>query len=47
MEYLIRGGMSGRDLFFNHPGWMTNFRGTIHTEEEIDKVKKLLEAESK
>lgn len=27
MEYIIRKPMSGKDLFFNHPGWMTHFRG--------------------
>lgn len=27
MEFVLRGGNTGRDLFFNHPGWMTTFEG--------------------
>lgn len=27
VEYFFRGGMSGRDLYFNHPGWMGNWKG--------------------
>lgn len=27
IEYLLAGGTSGRDLYFNHPGWMTSFKG--------------------
>lgn len=27
IEYFLRGGKSGRDLYFNHPGWMGNFKG--------------------
>lgn len=27
VEYFLRGGKSGRDLYFNHPGWMGNFDG--------------------
>lgn len=26
-EYILKGGASGRDLYFNHPGWMTSFEG--------------------
>lgn len=27
IEYFLRGGKSGRELYFNHPGWMGSFRG--------------------
>ena len=27
VEFRLRGGSSGRDLYFNHPGWMGNFTG--------------------
>lgn len=27
IEYGLRGGASGRDLYFNHPGWMDNWKG--------------------
>ena len=27
VEFLLRGGQSGRTIYFNHPGWMGNFQG--------------------
>ena len=27
VEFILRGGLTGRDLYFNHPGWMGNFKG--------------------
>lgn len=27
MEFFLRGGKSGRSIFFNHPGWMRSWRG--------------------
>ena len=27
VEFILRGGQSGRDLYFNHPGWMGSFAG--------------------
>lgn len=27
VEFILRGGQTGRDLYFNHPGWMGNFKG--------------------
>jgi hypothetical protein len=29
MEYMLRGGASGRDIYFNHPGWMGSFKGSF------------------
>lgn len=27
MEFVLRGGESGRIIYFNHPGWMGSFKG--------------------
>lgn len=27
LEYVLRGGRSGRDIFLNHPGWSGTFKG--------------------
>lgn len=27
VEYLLRGGSSGREIYFNMPGWMNSFKG--------------------
>ena len=27
MEFILRGGNTGRDLYFNHPNWMGSFKG--------------------
>jgi hypothetical protein len=27
VEYILKGGMSGRDIYFNCPGWMISFEG--------------------
>lgn len=27
MEYLLRGGSSGREIYLNHPGWMIDWKG--------------------
>jgi len=27
VEYILKGGLSGKNLYFNHPGWMNNFKG--------------------
>lgn len=29
VEHILREGQSGRDLYFNHPGWMKSFKGTF------------------
>lgn len=29
VEYILRGGFSSKDLFFNCPGWMNDFRGPL------------------
>lgn len=27
VEYILKGGISGRTIYFNHPGWMSDFKG--------------------
>jgi hypothetical protein len=27
VEFLLQGGKSGKDIMFNHPGWMKSFEG--------------------
>ena len=27
IEFMLRGGITGRDLYFNHPGWMRDWKG--------------------
>lgn len=29
VEYIVRGGMSGRDIYFNHPEWQGTYIGTM------------------
>ena len=28
VEYILRGGTTGKDIYFNHTGWHTDFRGS-------------------
>jgi len=29
IEFILRGGKTGRVLYFNHPGWMRSFKGEM------------------
>ena len=29
VEWILRGGNSGKDIYFNHPGWFRSFKGTM------------------
>lgn len=29
VEYILRGGQSSRDIYFNHPNWMGSYEGTL------------------
>ena len=29
VEYILKGGISGRDILFNHPNWMGSFAGSL------------------
>lgn len=38
MEYLLRDPMSGREIYFNHPGWMTNFKGEFVLVDGLQRI---------
>lgn len=29
VEYILKGGVSGKDIYFNHPGWFRNWKGSM------------------
>jgi uncharacterized protein with ParB-like and HNH nuclease domain len=29
LEYILQNGESGKDIYFNHPNWMTSFKGRL------------------
>jgi hypothetical protein len=43
IEYVLRGGISGRDIFWNCPGWMGNFRGPMELVDGKQRVTAVLE----
>ena len=38
MEYLIREPMSGKEIYFNHPGWMSNFKGEFVLVDGLQRI---------
>ena len=38
IEYLLRGGTSGRVLYFNHPGWMGSFEGDFVCVDGLQRI---------
>ena len=50
VEFILRGGKSSRDLFFNHPGWTTDFHGSMQLvdgKQRMEAVRKFLRNELK
>lgn len=48
VEYILRGGKSSRDLYFNHPGWMRSFKGDfvlVDGKQRLEAVRKFLSNE--
>jgi hypothetical protein len=48
MEFLLQGGQSGRDIYFNHPGWQTSYEGEmvlVDGLQRITAIKKFLNDE--
>jgi len=48
VEYLLRGGMSARVLYFNHPGWMKSFKGQmviVDGKQRLEAMRKFLRDE--
>lgn len=45
VEFILRGGQSSRDIYFNCPGWMGDFRGPlvlVDGKQRIEAVRKFL-----
>ena len=38
IEYLLRGGRSGRDVYFNMPGWMVEFNGKFVCVDGLQRI---------
>ncbi|MBR0312818.1 MAG: DUF262 domain-containing protein [Oscillospiraceae bacterium] len=38
VEFIPRGGMTGRDLYFNHPGWMVDFEGEFVCVDGLQRI---------
>lgn len=45
VEYQLRGGISSKDIYFNHPGWNTNYEGTLELvdgKQRLEAVRKFM-----
>lgn len=50
VEYLLSGGTSGRELYFNQPGWMGDFKGdfvVVDGKQRIQAIMRFLKNEIK
>ena len=48
VEYLLRGGMSARVLYFNHPGWQRDWKGQmviVDGKQRLEALRKFLRDE--
>ena len=43
IEFLLRGGRSSRDIYFNHPGWMRDFEGDFVCVDGLQRLTSVLE----
>ena len=49
-EFILRGGKSARDIYINHPGWMTDWNGDmvlVDGKQRIEAVRRFLHNEIK
>lgn len=42
IEYLLRGGKSARIVYFNHPGWMTSFKGDFVCVDGLQRITSII-----
>lgn len=42
IEYLLRGGTTGRDLYFNHPGWFRDWGGEYVCVDGLQRITAIL-----
>jgi hypothetical protein len=50
VEFILRGGRSGLDIYFNHPGWMIDFKGPfviVDGKQRLNAVMRFLNNEIK
>ena len=38
IEFILRGGLTGRDLYFNQPGWMADFTGPFVCVDGLQRI---------
>jgi len=38
LEYVMRGGESGKNVYFNHPNWMGSFKGTLQCVDGLQRI---------
>jgi len=43
IEWMLRGGRSGRDVYFNHPGWMNDFKGEFIVVDGKQRISAILD----
>lgn len=43
LEYCLRGGISGRDIYWNCPGWMSDFRGPMELVDGKQRITAVLQ----
>jgi hypothetical protein len=43
IEYIMMGGTSGRQIYFNHPGWMSNFKGNFVLVDGLQRLSAVLD----
>lgn len=43
VEWILRGGRSGREIYWNHPNWMRGFRGTLELVDGKQRIKAVMD----
>lgn len=38
VEYLLRGGLDGREVYFNHPGWQYDYKGDMVCMDGLQRI---------
>jgi uncharacterized protein with ParB-like and HNH nuclease domain len=38
VEFMLSGGTSGRNIYFNHPGWMSHFKGEFVLVDGLQRI---------
>lgn len=43
IEYVLQGGTSGKQIYFNHPGWMSTFKGDFVLVDGLQRITAVLD----